>query len=219
MTAAFLNPLADLDMHGAHLPHWQQNGITCFVTWRLADSLPATLLREWEQERSYWLKRNPLPWTPEQVQEYHHEFSERIDRWLDQGMGSCVLANQGHASLIAATLHHDNGVHYDLHAFVIIPTHVHALFTLKQGCRLEKIIQAWKGVSARRLGKEFGVKPPVWQAGYWDRLIRNVRHFRACVRYIRDNPRKARLGDGLFVVWTDEGVRPPFHTSRATERR
>jgi hypothetical protein len=46
----FLNPYDVIQMHGATLPHWQQGPAYVFVTWRLADSLPANLLREWKTE-------------------------------------------------------------------------------------------------------------------------------------------------------------------------
>ncbi len=209
MHASFLNPHTELTIHGAHLPHWQQDETTCFVTWRLADSLPMSLVRSWEQERSIWLKKNPPPLSLSQQQTYRREFSERIDQWLDQGMGSRILARPECAARVAETLRHDEGVQYALHAFVIMPTHVHVLFSRMPDYRIDKIVQAWKSVSARRLGRECGVRTPVWQAGYWDRLIRNPKHFQGCVRYIRDNPVNAGLRDGEWVAWTDEGVRPP----------
>src|SRR5437016_2901530 len=51
-----------LDEHGdikitrRHLPHWEQEGATYFVTFRLADSIPTTLLTEWRDELQAWLK-------------------------------------------------------------------------------------------------------------------------------------------------------------------
>ncbi len=46
---------------GGNLPHWRQDGTTYFVTFRLADSLPKTKLRQWTLERNEWLERNPKP--------------------------------------------------------------------------------------------------------------------------------------------------------------
>lgn len=40
--------------HGI-LPHWRQKNGTCFVTYRLADALPADVIREFEYERDQWL--------------------------------------------------------------------------------------------------------------------------------------------------------------------
>ena len=46
-----------------HLPHWVQLGATYFITFRTADSLPASLLQTWHRERDDWLRNqniNPL---------------------------------------------------------------------------------------------------------------------------------------------------------------
>jgi len=34
-----------------YLPHWEKSGSTYFVTFRLADSLPGFILRQWAFER------------------------------------------------------------------------------------------------------------------------------------------------------------------------
>src|SRR5262249_20681627 len=38
------------------LPHWQQEGATYFVTFRLADSLPREVFQRWRQERDVALR-------------------------------------------------------------------------------------------------------------------------------------------------------------------
>ena len=37
------------------LPHWVQPGVSYFFTFRLADSVPQTLLNEWIRQRAAWL--------------------------------------------------------------------------------------------------------------------------------------------------------------------
>lgn len=44
------------------LPHWHQPGVSYFVTFRLADSLPQPLLLQWRHERAIWLRLHPQPW-------------------------------------------------------------------------------------------------------------------------------------------------------------
>jgi len=44
---AFMNPVSEIDQHKNHLPHWQQNDVFVFVTWRLADSIPSKKLAQW----------------------------------------------------------------------------------------------------------------------------------------------------------------------------
>src|SRR6266496_346253 len=62
---------AEVDVSRRHLAHWQQSGKTYFVTFRLADSIPATKLSELEEERIVLLKANPQPWTDAQGRVYY----------------------------------------------------------------------------------------------------------------------------------------------------
>ena len=43
-----------LQVYSRHLPHWRQHGATYFVTFRLADSLPQSKLRELELIKAAW---------------------------------------------------------------------------------------------------------------------------------------------------------------------
>ena len=84
------------------------------------------------------------------------------------------------------------GVKVEHHAWVIMPNHLHLLFTPK--VPLETLMKAWKGTSAHRIGKG-----SIWQKNYRDTLIRDAGHFANAVRYIRRNPSKLR--PGTFTLW------------------
>lgn len=58
----FLDPSEEIKKHGSKLPHWQQDGVMQFVTFRLGDSLPQTQLAEWMESRKIFLEQNPKPW-------------------------------------------------------------------------------------------------------------------------------------------------------------
>ena len=50
----FMKPLdkdAEITKSRRNLPHWEQAGCTYFITWRLADSIPAEKVRGWMAER------------------------------------------------------------------------------------------------------------------------------------------------------------------------
>ena len=76
------DPSAPVGIYGRHLPHWRQDGMTYFVTFRLADSIPQARLREWEREMTDWLKKNPEPHNVEQKAEFHEQFTEKFQQWL-----------------------------------------------------------------------------------------------------------------------------------------
>ena len=48
------------------------------------------------------------------------------------------------------------------------------------------------------------VQADFWQRDYFDRLVRDEKHFANCVRYIRRNPEKAQLSKGEFILWESE---------------
>jgi REP element-mobilizing transposase RayT len=197
----FVNPYAPIDRHEHHLPHWQQGGVYYFVTWRLADSLSSAKLKTWKHEREVWLRLHPEPWAEEIGKEYHERFSRKIDEWLDQGQGSCLLRDVSCSTVVAEVILHFDGERYRVASFVVMPNHVHVLFRLMAPYRLEQILKSWKGFSAREINRRKGNTGLLWQADYWDRLIRSPRHLNKCLEYMRTNPVKARLQMNEFVFY------------------
>jgi hypothetical protein len=97
-----------LDVYVRHLPHWRQEGATYFVTFRLADSLPQVKLDELAQLRDEWEQLYPPPWTKDVLEKLSRQVVERVERWLDQGMGSCILKDPFCAGLLR-----DSMLHFD----------------------------------------------------------------------------------------------------------
>lgn len=209
--APFYNPDAETEKHRRNLPHWQQGEVWVFITWRLGDSLPKAKLDQWKDERAIWLSHHPEPWDEKIEAEYHDRFSQQIDEWLDQGIGSCVLKDPANAKIVADALRHFDGERYELASFVVMPNHVHVLFRPLEEHALAEIVKSWKGFTAREINKRIGTAGPLWQDEYWDRLIRNKRHFFKVAEYIRKNP-----GERVFQpvyeseMITDRNVRAPF---------
>jgi REP element-mobilizing transposase RayT len=200
----FFNPFAEIRHTENRLPHWQGEGAVYFVTFRLADSLPAGLRNQWASEREAWLRLHPEPRNSEIEREYHRRFSGAIEQWLDAGHGACLLRRAGCAQIVAETLHHFQGERVAMISFVVMPNHVHALFVQNPEWQLEKLIRSWKGFTARQINKLLGRSGNFWQRDYFDRVIRDEKHFANCVRYIRRNPQKARLSQEQSIVWESD---------------
>lgn len=203
----FADPDRYIERHRKNLPHWQQIGACFFLTFRLADSIPAHLLASWREEREIWLGLHLEPWSPQVEDEYHTRIASRIDHWLDEGHGSCPLHDPQVADILASVLRAFDGIRYTHHAWVVMPNHVHTLFTLHPGHQLEDTVKSWKGVSARRVNSHFCRTGPIWMPDYFDRLIRDESHFWRCARYIRNNPVKGGLEEGSFILHEDDSVR------------
>ena len=197
MSPDFLNPDGHIQKHGDKLPHWQQGEVMQFVTFRLGDALPKSKIDQWKEQRRRWLLTYPKPWDPETGREYHRRFTRKIEFWLDQGEGSCLLKVPTTRSHLSESLMRFQGEKVDQHAWVIMPNHVHLLF--KPVAPLPKLIEAWKSVSARANGQG-----PIWQRNYRDTLIGDGDHFANAVRYIRKNPVKAKLPEDAFTLWQSE---------------
>ncbi|HEX4630386.1 MAG TPA: transposase [Chthoniobacterales bacterium] len=158
-------------------------------------------------ERQAWLRGHPEPWSAETEREYHQRFSGAIERWLDEGHGSCLLRRSDCAETSANTLRHFEAERVVMISFVVMPNHVHSLFVQNPDWQIEKLIRSWKSFTARQTNKLLGRTGSFWQRDYFDRLVRDEKHFANCVRYIRRNPDKARLCAGEFVLWESEIAR------------
>ena len=202
----FFNQRGDLLVSRNRLGHWQQQGgAVYFLTFRLADSLPATVLNPWQLRRDAWLRENPAPHTPEQESDYHFHFTSEWEALLDSGQGACVLRDPRCSEAAMAALRHFDGERIGLHAAVVMPNHVHALFELYPGQGLSRFVGGLKGVSARNINRLLGlVDTPLWQKDYFDRLVRDESHYGRCVRYIARNPDKAKLSPTDYRLFLSE---------------
>jgi putative transposase len=200
----FFNPYAEIRHTENRLPHWQQEAATYFVTFRLADAVPSRLRNQWQDEREAWMRVHPEPWNAEVEREYHQRFSGAIEQWLDAGHGACLLRRPACAQIVAETLHHFEGERVVMISFVVMPNHVRALFVQNPEFPLEKLIRSWKGFTARQINKLLDRTGNFWQRDYFDRLVRDEKHFANCVRYIRRNPQKANLSKGEFILWESD---------------
>jgi putative transposase len=95
------------------------------------------------------------------------------------------------ARLMIATLRHYADTEYSLHAYVIMPDHLHLLITPSNS--LERSIQMIKGGFSFRARREFGWKGGIWQEGFTDHRIRDVEDWLQHLEYIRQNPIRAAL--------------------------
>jgi putative transposase len=229
-----------------HLPHWRQEGVTYFVTFRLADSLPQSRLRELDAMRAQWdeaVLRLPgndallrqasdvedphtlqvdarhRPPRDEAVlrlpgneavlrQSGYRQMMERVERWLDEGYGSCLLREPFAADCLERKLRHFDGEQYDLDAFVLMPNHVHLLV---KPCSdrvhpLERLEQAWKAYSSREINLARGTQGSLWQQESFDRIVRDEEHLFRCIQYIGSNPRRAGLSPSETRRW----IRPDW---------
>ncbi len=184
------------------LPHWEVEGGAYFVTFRLADSLPQSVLESIEFERQDIFKtaqqqRREL--TTAELKRLDQLFSERIDQYLDSGSGACHLGRPEIADLVAGALRHFDGERYWLEAWCVMPNHVHVVFKTFPGQFLNRILHSWKSFTATQANRILGLTGAFWQREYYDRLVRNAEERNRFVRYVADNPARANLRNWRWV--------------------
>jgi REP element-mobilizing transposase RayT len=95
----------------------------------------------------------------------------------------------------------ENGRKVHMHAFVVMPDHVHLLFTpLESGkgepYSLAEIMQGIKGASSHSVNKLLGRNGTLWEPESFDRITRSDADFEYRVLYIVQNPIVAGLAKG-----------------------
>ena len=152
------------------LPHLYDIGQPIFVTWRLQNSLPANRV------------------FPAGDLSSGQSFAT-LDRLLDEARsGPLYLHQPAIAEMVVEAIHRNASVlhHYVLHAFAVMPNHVHLL--VNPSVPLPKLTKSLKGITAKRANEMLALTgcPS-------DHLIRDDREFERIRFYIEHNPVRAGL--------------------------
>ena len=91
---------------------------------------------------------------------------------------------------VVSAIQHFDAVRYILHAYVVMNDHAHVLVQVSPDFPLEEIVHSWKSFTANRLQRQYGRQGSVWQAEYFDRVVRDDEEYIQKRDYILNNPRK-----------------------------
>jgi type I restriction enzyme R subunit len=202
-------------MYRHNLPHWRQAGATYFVTFRLGDALPAERVEQIRLDQKKWLASKGISWDQAGIwqqafealsrserHDYYKCFNQKLQAFLDNGYGGCLLRERHARSEVESALKHFHQERLWLGDFVIMPNHVHALITPMNGYELEDILASVKKFSAKKINERMKNTGAVWQKEGHDHIVRDLdelKHFR---RYIRRNPEN--LDEGQFTLFHAE---------------
>jgi REP element-mobilizing transposase RayT len=185
------------------LPHLYDIGHPIFLTWPLHDSLTGNRM----------FQAGDLP---------SGKAFAALDRQLDEARSGPLYLHQPElAEMVVEAIHCNASVlgHYVLHAFAVMPNHVHLL--LSPSVPLPKLTKSLKGITAKRANEMLALTGcPFWQEESYDHLVGNEREFERIRLYIEHNPVRAGLvKEADQYRWSsarwatrgspaDEGVRP-----------
>jgi REP element-mobilizing transposase RayT len=189
-------PIRDGYHHRGYLPHIKVSDAAYFVTFRLADSLPRTLVLRLKEQRDDLLRR-AAPERSDDQTVFRRALFERhaaeVDSALDQHIGAAWLRNSRVADLVANALRQFADERYLLHAWCVMPNHVHTVVRPLGVHTLDGVLQNWKSFTAHEANRFLGRAGAFWQRESYDHWIRDEAEFAHCVRYTEENPVKARL--------------------------
>ncbi|NQZ55971.1 MAG: transposase [Lentisphaeraceae bacterium] len=190
-----------------YLPHYDAAEKYQMITYRLADSLPQEVLKREVLGARASCPQNTLLKYPQKTFQHDAQKRKYIEEHLDKGYGSCLLKIPEVAEIVVDAWKFFDRQRYEIIAYVVMPTHVHILIKTYQGFLLKSVVHSWKSYTANEINKylrenevksagkmpALPAKNGVWQEDYWDRFIRDEKHFKSAVAYILDNPLKAGL--------------------------
>ena len=175
--------LKEAGWHGrGYLPHFDGGEIAQTITLHLADSLPQAVLERWRRELSAESATNP-----------DTVLRRRIEYYLGQGYESCALKDARVATMAQKSLLHFDGERYWLSAWVVMPNHLHMLLMPNAHWSLSEIMKSFKSYTSHEANRILSQHGQFWIEDYFDRYIRDEKHFVSAIAYIENNPVKARL--------------------------
>jgi len=200
------------------LPHVLPIGAAFFVTFRLFNSLPRSVIDELVIEYEAKVKEIYLSgkWLDPKAEIYRQQkiFFKKYDDALEKIYGGInYLQDPKVSKILAKKIHQYDNQLYELICYCIMPNHVHILFDTsiqlegkemgnlneENYVQLNKIMQYIKGGSAFEINKMLGRRGTFWQKESYDHFVRGGKEMGRIVQYILMNPVKARLVDN----WAD----------------
>jgi REP element-mobilizing transposase RayT len=192
-----------------NLPHKLPLGNKFFITTRLVDSVPQSIIQQFELEQKIAIKfieENYLSPDDRKTQigkQWKRNFAN-FDKYLDSNTeGNHWLKQDEIAKIVSDTLHYWDKKRYDLVAFTIMSNHIHLVIdtwdTENYDETVTKIMQSIKRHTARQSNILLNREGQFWQHESYDHLIRNEREFKNIIHYTAQNSVEA----GLVKDWRD----------------
>jgi putative transposase len=144
----------------------------------------------------------------------------KLEAWLDRGHCKCWLRRADLASLVEEKLRESDGKTYRLQAWAVMPNHLHLVVDV-WATPLSKLLNLWKGGSARAANLALDRRGRFWEREYFDTLICDGEHLKRAIRYTENNPVKAALvaerkaWRWCSARWRDEYERLPWQRDGA----
>ena len=170
-----------------------------FVTFRVADTIPLSMLRKWRAERTHSIHNRSLS-----AVNAHKRFFAVYDRFLDRLTNVTWLAKAEIASMIRTALYYHHESKYRLLSYSIMPNHVHLLILpMERPCPrppdylpderadrdspLSAMMHSIKSYTALQANRILNRSGQFWQHESYDHWVRDDEELKRIAAYIDNN--------------------------------
>lgn len=197
-----------------HLPHWQPDDATFFVTFRLAGSLPTSAVARLKSKRLELInQQNRIPNKSKPDSKLLSNIETNIFRVYkdildNNAAGPRWLARDDIAGIVMEAIAYRNHKKYDLIAYCIMPNHVHMILKLliddsnvmtAEDYPLTSVLHGLKSYTGLIANRKLNRSGSFWQSESYDHVVRDLGELERLIVYTLNNPVKA----GLAVEWKD----------------
>lgn len=181
-----------------NLPRILPPGESVFITFRLAGSLPESVLEQLRAEYSAPIDTVELSEASYARQKrYFGKFDALLDRSVS---GPMWLREPAVAKVVSEALWFFADRTYTLVCYCIMPNHVHLVVSLhEQGPVMMRALQSIKAHTARKANQLLGRTGQFWHRESYDHVVRNPTEMANIIAYTLENPVRA----GLAATWSE----------------
>lgn len=198
-------------------PHFQHIGATFSITVSVHDAVPKQLIQRVIERRKVVLAQidqDDLPNKAARKVVIHDKFYRYLDKLLHAKHNQeHPLKNEEAAQAVVDRIWKYAELYYEVVSYTVMSNHAHLQLDFSKQCPADwdgssvipeyqnvgAVIGLLKGGSAFDVNKAIGRKGTLWSKGYYDRYMRDQRHFMNEFYYILHNSEKA----GLVNDWRD----------------
>jgi putative transposase len=204
-------PDKDYTFYRRNLPHYQPPYSQFFVTFQLAGSIPARVFVQFKDEQKLAMQAVQRDQadngTEKRPGNSRNSTFTRFDALLDGAKtGPMWLRDDRIALLVKNAMHFRDGKVFNLHAYCIMPNHVHLVVDMDGfPCTSSKTrdgvsryivtdaIASLKKLTAGEANRILHRSGAFWQHESYDHVVRNGKELQRIINYVLNNPVKAGL--------------------------
>ena len=184
------------------LPHWQVENGRYFVTIHLYGAVPpAANLRIRNLLDQFQNSEGQI--TVDKDDAYlkiGRKIFAAMERWLDNTPAVSHFQKTELSEMVLEAIEHRQRIKvWEMFSYVIMPSHIHLFFEFNNDLSLKRELEEfkrWTGHQASKTDPQFAGQR-FWQTEWFDHWSRSDEGDEKIVRYIQNNPLKARLASSI----------------------